>query len=63
MLMCIFSVGSLKWGETTWAWRAPCLFQVVAPAIVLAFLFIIPESPRVSLRGGKYPNLADDCSG
>ncbi|VUC29053.1 unnamed protein product [Clonostachys rosea] len=41
-----FCYGSLHWGETDWSWRAPCLFQIMAPAVVLAFMFIIPESPR-----------------
>ena len=43
-----FCYGSLYWGDTDWSWRAPCLFQIMAPMVVLSFLFIIPESPRVS---------------
>lgn len=44
-----FCYGSLYWGETNmWAWRAPCLFQIMAPLVILGFLFIVPESPRVS---------------
>jgi MFS family permease len=43
-----FCYGSLFWGDTTWSWRAPCLFQIMAPLIVLVALFFIPESPRVS---------------
>lgn len=41
-----FCFGSLQWGPTNWAWRAPCLFQILAPLVVLLFLTIIPESPR-----------------
>lgn len=48
-----FCFGSLHWGATSWSWRAPCLFQITAPLIVLAFLIIIPESPRYLIRHGK----------
>jgi len=41
-----FCFGSLHWGDTNWAWRAPCLFQICAPLAVLVLLFFIPESPR-----------------
>lgn len=41
-----FCYGALSWAETEWRWRAPCLFQALAPAIVLVHLFFIPESPR-----------------
>ncbi|KAK5728536.1 hypothetical protein LTR15_001672 [Elasticomyces elasticus] len=41
-----FCYGSLHWGNTSWAWRAPCLFQIMAPSVVLIWLSIIPESPR-----------------
>lgn len=41
-----FCFGTLSWSETNWRWRAPCLFQAVPPAIVLAHLLLIPESPR-----------------
>ncbi|KAL2865085.1 putative MFS sugar transporter [Aspergillus lucknowensis] len=41
-----FCYGSLSWGPTNWAWRAPCLFQIVAPTLLLLALFSIPESPR-----------------
>lgn len=46
-----FCYGALQWEEDNmWAWRAPCLFQVVAPGIVLIYLLFIPESPRVSQK-------------
>lgn len=48
-----FCYGSLHWGNTSWAWRAPCLFQIMAPAAVLIWLVIIPESPRWLIRHGK----------
>ncbi|OQU94098.1 hypothetical protein CLAIMM_00510 isoform 2 [Cladophialophora immunda] len=41
-----FCFGSLHWGDTDWSWRAPCLFQIFAPLMVLGLLFFIPESPR-----------------
>lgn len=48
-----FCYGSLHWGQTSWAWRAPCLFQVFAPLMVMIYLFFIPESPRFLIRHGK----------
>lgn len=49
-----FCFGSRYWGETNnWGWRAPCLFQITAPLIMLAFLLVIPESPRYLVRHGK----------
>ncbi|OAA65646.1 General substrate transporter [Niveomyces insectorum RCEF 264] len=43
-----FCYGTLGWGDTNnWQWRAPCLFQIMAPTVTLFFLiFLIPESPR-----------------
>ncbi|KAK4936141.1 hypothetical protein LTR10_022937 [Elasticomyces elasticus] len=41
-----FCFGALSWAETSWRWRAPCLFQALAPIIVLGHLFFVPESPR-----------------
>lgn len=41
-----FCYGSLSWGDTNWAWRAPCLFQIMAPCAILVLLFFLPESPR-----------------
>ncbi|KAF4547901.1 Sugar (and other) transporter-like protein 28 [Elsinoe fawcettii] len=41
-----FCFGSLRWGPTDWSWRAPCLFQIVAPIVILLHLIILPESPR-----------------
>jgi len=41
-----FCFGTLSWPGTQWRWRAPCLFQALAPAIVLVHLWFIPESPR-----------------
>jgi hypothetical protein len=40
----------LHWGPTGWAWRAPCLFQIFAPVVVLVYLIFIPESPRYLIR-------------
>lgn len=48
-----FCYGSLHWGPTDWSWRAPCLFQIMAPLIVLVYLIFIPESPRYLIRKGK----------
>ncbi|KAL1853092.1 hypothetical protein VTK73DRAFT_9108 [Phialemonium thermophilum] len=48
-----FCFGSLHWGETNWSWRAPCLFQLMAPVVVLVFLFFIPESPRWLIHHGQ----------
>ncbi|KAI1344255.1 general substrate transporter [Xylariaceae sp. FL0016] len=41
-----FCYGALSWPETEWRWRAPCLFQAFAPAVVLVHLLFVPESPR-----------------
>lgn len=41
-----FCFGALSWSDTDWKWRAPCLFQAWAPAVVLVWLWFIPESPR-----------------
>lgn len=48
-----FCFGSLHWGSTSWSWRAPCLFQIMAPLAVLAWLIFIPESPRYLISKGK----------
>lgn len=48
-----FCYGALSWGNTTWAWRAPCLFQVFAPLVVLLHLLVVPESPRWQIHHGK----------
>lgn len=40
-----------------WGWRVACLMQLVGPLNVLAFIFDMPESPRVSLMTlGWYPS-------
>ncbi|KAK5168857.1 uncharacterized protein LTR77_006166 [Saxophila tyrrhenica] len=54
-----FCYGSLQWGDTTWSWRAPCLFQIMAPLIVLVYLFFIPESPRYLIRHDKTEKALD----
>lgn len=41
-----FCYGALSWAPTDWRWRAPCLFQAFAPAVVLVHLLYTPESPR-----------------
>lgn len=41
-----FCYGVLSWQTSDWRWRAPCLFQIWAPAVVLVHLFFMPESPR-----------------
>ncbi|KAF5640163.1 hexose transporter [Fusarium sp. NRRL 25303] len=41
-----FCYGTLSWPDTEWRWRAPCLFQAFAPAVVLVHLLFVPESPR-----------------
>ncbi|GJN80089.1 sugar transporter [Purpureocillium lilacinum] len=48
-----FCFGSLRWGDTTWSWRAPCLFQIMAPLVVMVFLLFIPESPRWLVHHGQ----------
>ncbi|KAM3554467.1 hypothetical protein MY1884_006123 [Beauveria asiatica] len=39
------TLGTSKW-QSTWAWRAPSLFQAIFSIICLLFLPFIPESPR-----------------
>jgi len=41
-----FCFGTLSWVSTDWRWRAPCLFQALAPALVCMHMFFCPESPR-----------------
>lgn len=41
-----FCFGTLSWTSTDWRWRAPCLFQAVAPAMVCVHMWFCPESPR-----------------
>lgn len=41
-----FCYGALSWTSNDWRWRAPCLFQAFAPAVVLVHLLYTPESPR-----------------
>ena len=49
-----FCYGSLGWGNTSWAWRAPCLFQILAPIVVLLHLLTVPESPRWLIHKERY---------
>ncbi|ORX37914.1 general substrate transporter [Kockovaella imperatae] len=39
------TLGTSKW-QSTWAWRAPCLFQGIFAIICIVLLPFIPESPR-----------------
>lgn len=32
-----------------WAWRIPLVSQIVFPVIVSAFVFLLPETPSMSL--------------
>lgn len=41
-----FCFGTLSWAPVDWRWRAPCLFQALAPFMVCCHLFTVPESPR-----------------
>lgn len=54
-----FCYGSLHWGPTDWSWRAPCLFQIMAPAVVAIGLFVIPESPRWLVHHGQKEKALD----
>jgi len=38
---------------STWAWRIPSVLQALAPAIQLAFIWFIPESPRWLVDRGR----------
>jgi MFS family permease len=48
-----FCYGALDWGTNNWAWRAPCLFQIMAPVVILLHYIILPESPRFMIRHDK----------
>ena len=39
--------------ESTWAWRIPSVLQALAPALQLAFIWFVPESPRWLVDHGK----------
>ncbi|KAH8816080.1 general substrate transporter [Xylogone sp. PMI_703] len=54
-----FCFGSLRWGSTEWSWRAPCIFQISSPLIVLLLLLIIPESPRWLIYNGQKQKAMD----
>lgn len=36
-----------------WAWRMPCLFQLLAPCLVILILSSAPESPRFLVNKGR----------
>lgn len=38
---------------SSWSWRFPVLFQLAGPAVVLALLLDMPESPRFLLKQGR----------
>ncbi|CAK7212581.1 hypothetical protein SEUCBS140593_001551 [Sporothrix eucalyptigena] len=56
-----FCYGTLGWGDTNnWQWRAPCLFQLMAPTVTLVFLiFVIPESPRWLIDHDRHEEALD----
>ncbi|KAF1733810.1 MFS glucose transporter mfs1 [Beauveria bassiana] len=47
------TLGTSKW-QSTWAWRAPSLFQAIFSVICLLFLPFIPESPRWLVARDRY---------
>jgi MFS family permease len=50
-----FCFGTLKWASTDWRWRAPCLFQALAPFLVcMHMLLFCPESPRWLIAHDRY---------
>lgn len=36
-----------------WSWKTPTLCQIILPALILPFLFIIPQSPRWLISKGR----------
>ena len=63
MLITAFSVGALiaagitlgtgEW-QSTWAWRAPSLFQGIFSLLCICILPFVPESPRWLVHRGLY---------
>ncbi|KAF2670699.1 putative hexose carrier protein [Microthyrium microscopicum] len=47
------TLGTSKW-ESTWAWRAPSLFQGIFSLLCILILPFIPESPRWLAHNGHY---------
>lgn len=47
------TLGTGQW-QSTWAWRAPSLFQGIFSALCIIILPFIPESPRWLVRNGFY---------
>lgn len=53
LIAAVVTLGTSQW-ESTWAWRAPSLFQAIFSILSIVFLPFIPESPRWLVGQGLY---------
>lgn len=48
-----FVFGTLRMGDTPYAWRVPSLFQIAGPILVVGLTWTAPESPRWLVKCGN----------
>lgn len=53
LLAAGITLGTGTW-QSTWAWRAPCLFQGIFSALCILILPFTPESPRWLVATGHF---------
>ena len=54
LLAAGITLGTGQWQNTTWAWRAPTLFQAIFSILCIVVLPFVPESPRWLVSEGMF---------
>lgn len=54
LLAAGITLGTGEWQNTTWAWRAPTLFQAIFSILCIVVLPFTPESPRWLVSQGMF---------
>lgn len=54
LLAAGITLGTGEWAHTTWAWRAPTLFQGIFSVLCIVVLPFVPESPRWLVSEGMF---------
>ena len=54
LLAAGITLGTGQWQNTTWAWRAPTLFQAIFSVLCIVVLPFVPESPRWLVSEGLF---------